>query len=71
MPCNGRSPQCAASIPGGRLNPQALKRTLTLDPPVGNAVQRNATGKAQIFLTCFIRNCLRETQHDFLGHFLN
>src|SRR5262245_34168588 len=48
MPTRQRGPDSAAGVAGGRLDPDVLERTVAENLAVGDAIERDAAGQAQV-----------------------
>jgi hypothetical protein len=71
MPQRERHAQRTAGITGGRLNPNLFERSFPFDPAVAHAVERHASGEAQIAQPCFAMRKGRHLQHHFFGDVLD
>ena len=61
----------AAGITRRRLNPDALEGTIAQNLAIGDAIERDATSKAEIFNLVCLRKVARHAQHDFFGDLLH
>ena len=71
VPDEQGSPQSAAGIAGGGLNPDVLERPFTQQPAVGDAVERHATRHHEVLHPGLAVQLAPYAQHDLLGHFLD
>ena len=71
VPDEQGSPQGAAGIASGRLNPDVLERSFTQQPAVGDAVQRHAARHHEVLHPSLAVQLAPYAQHDLLGHFLD
>ena len=60
-----------AGVPGGGLYPNIIEYPLTLDTPVGNAVQRNTARETQLPQAGFTTDMPRHAAHDLFRHDLD
>ena len=70
MPHGCGRAESAARIPSRGLYPEFLERAFTQYAAVGDAVQGNAPGQAQIFFACFRMQRFGKAQHHFFGNHL-
>ena len=66
-----RRSQGAAGVAGGRLNPDIPKRAVAQDLAVGDAIKRNAAGKAEIFHAGIGGKTAGQPQNDLLQYHLD
>ena len=71
MPDRQRGAERAAGIARGRLHPDVLERAVAQDLAVGDAVERDAAGEAEVVEAVFARQRARKPQHHLLGHRLD
>ena len=71
MPDDARRAQGAARIARGRLHPDLAEGAFTNQAAVGDAVERNATRQAQVFLAGLPVQGVREPEDHVLRHFLD
>jgi hypothetical protein len=58
-------------VPRSRLNPEVFERAFADDPPVGDAVECDATRHAEILHAGLLVEVSRDAEHDLLGHALD
>ena len=63
--------ECAAGVTGGGLDPDVAERAFAKEAGVGDAVEGNAAGEAEIFFAGHRVECSCEAENNFLGHILN
>ena len=63
--------QRAPGVARCRLNPDALERPLAQEPPVADAIERDAARQAQVLGARLAVRGARHPQHDLLADFLN
>ena len=61
----------AAGIACGRLNPDVVEVTIAQHLAVGDAIQRDAAGKAQVPRAGLLREAARQPQHGFIQYRLD
>jgi hypothetical protein len=71
VPDRESRPDRAAGITGGRLHPDALKCAVAQQLAIGDAVERDATGQAEVPQAVFARKRASQPQHHLLSHCLD
>ena len=71
MPDRERRAERAAGVAGGRLHPDVLEGAVAQDLAVGDAIERDAAGEAEIVEAVLARQRARQPQHHLLGHRLD
>jgi len=61
----------AAGVAGRGLDPEALEDAVAQQATVGDAVERDAAGEAEVFLAGPALHVPGHAQHDFFGHHLD
>jgi hypothetical protein len=56
---------------GGRLNSDVLEAAVAKDLAIGDAIERHAAGKAEVFRSGLPGKVARQPQHGFIQHRLN
>ena len=70
-PVGQRRPERAPRIAGSGLNPEPLERPLAEQPAVGHAVERHATGQAEVRQARLCMNMPGHSQDNLLEHLLD
>src|SRR6266478_813023 len=66
-----RSAERAAGVPGRRLNPKRIDNPIAQDLSVGNTIESDAAGQAQLALPCFCSQAANHPHNRLLGHRLD